>query len=74
LWYWERLSCGSAGLDSAAVAFSNSQVGLVLLNADFAAALDAVGAILTTYLIERDQSYMETIFNGAPGGLVAVFW
>lgn len=50
----------------------DDQVGLILLNTNFAAASGVVGAILTTYLFARDQSYMEAVFNGALGGLVAI--
>lgn len=50
----------------------DDQVGLILLNTNFAAASGVVGAILATYLFARDQSYMEAVFNGALGGLVAI--
>lgn len=47
-------------------------VGLILLNTNIAAASGVVGAMIVTYLIARDQSYMEAVFNGALGGLVAI--
>lgn len=50
----------------------DDQVGLILLNTNFAAAAGVVGAVLATYLFARDQSYMEAVFNGALGGLVAI--
>jgi len=48
------------------------KIGLILLNTNFAAAAGVVGAIMTTRLFIRDHSYMEAIFSGALGGLVAV--
>ncbi len=50
----------------------DSRVGLILLNTNFAAAGGVVGALLTTGLFIRDHSYMEAIFSGALGGLVAI--
>ncbi len=50
----------------------DSRVGLILLNTNFAAAGGVVGALLTTALFMRDHSYMEAIFSGALGGLVAI--
>ncbi len=50
----------------------DSRVALILLNTNFAAAGGVVGALLTTGLFIRDHSYMEAIFSGALGGLVAI--
>ncbi|RIV17223.1 ammonium transporter [Alicyclobacillaceae bacterium I2511] len=50
----------------------NNRVGLILLNTNFAAAAGVVGATLTTRFFIRDHSYMEAIFSGALGGLVAI--
>lgn len=47
-------------------------VGLILLNTNFAAAAGVAGALLTTWLFIKDHSYMEAIFSGALGGLVAI--
>ena len=50
----------------------DDRVGLILLNTNIAAATGVVGAILTTYFFAKGQSYMEAVFNGALGGLVAI--
>lgn len=50
----------------------DDMVGLILLNTNLAAAAGVVGALVATYLLAKDQSYMEAIFNGALGGLVAI--
>ena len=50
----------------------NDRVGLILLNTNFAAAAGVVGAILTNHFFLKDHSYMEAIFSGALGGLVAI--
>lgn len=50
----------------------NDRVGLILLNTNFSAASGVVGAILTNHLFMKDHSYMEAIFAGALGGLVAI--
>ncbi len=50
----------------------DSRVGLILLNTNFAAAGGVVGALLTTDVFFRDHSFMEAIFSGALGGLVAI--
>jgi len=47
-------------------------VGLILLNTNIAAASGVVGAMIVSRLVARDQSFMEAIFNGALGGLVAI--
>ena len=52
-------------------AFSD-KVGPILLNTNIAAATGVVGATIVTRLIARDQSFMEAVFNGALGGLVAI--
>ena len=50
----------------------DDRIGLILLNTNIAASAGVVGAIVITFLIARDQSIMEAIFNGALGGLVAI--
>lgn len=50
----------------------DEKIGLILLNTNLAACAGVVGAVLATYLIAKNQSYMEAIFNGALGGLVAI--
>lgn len=50
----------------------NDRVGLILLNTNFSAAAGVAGAILTTRLFIKDHSYMEAVFSGALGGLVAI--
>lgn len=50
----------------------DAQIGLILLNTNLAACAGVVGAVIATYLIAKNQSYMEAIFNGALGGLVAI--
>ena len=50
----------------------NDRVGLILLNTNFSAASGVVGAILTNHFFLKDHSYMEAIFAGALGGLVAI--
>ncbi len=66
LWFgWFGFNGGSLGK------FTES-IGLILLNTNLAAAAGVVGALLTTWLFLRDHSYMEAIFSGALGGLVAI--
>lgn len=48
------------------------KVGLILLNTNIAASAGVVGAMIVSRLVARDQSFMEAIFNGALGGLVAI--
>lgn len=50
----------------------DGQIGLILLNTNLAACAGVVGAVIATFLIAKNQSYMEAIFNGALGGLVAI--
>jgi len=50
----------------------DDRVGLILFNTNLAASAGVVGAVLATYLVARDRSYMEAVFNGALGGLVAI--
>lgn len=50
----------------------DDKVGLILLNTNLAASTGVVGAVITTYLMAKDQSFMEAIFSGALGGLVAI--
>lgn len=52
-------------------AFSD-KVGPILLNTNIAAATGIVGATIATRILARDQSFMEAVFNGALGGLVAI--
>jgi len=52
-------------------AFSD-KVGPILLNTNLAAATGIVGATIVTRILARDQSFMEAVFNGALGGLVAI--
>lgn len=52
-------------------AFSD-KVGPILLNTNIAASTGVVGALIVTQLTARDQSFMEAVFNGALGGLVAI--
>lgn len=48
------------------------QVGLILLNTNIAACAGVIGAVGTVFFILKEQSYMEAIFGGALGGLVAI--
>ncbi|WP_304507847.1 ammonium transporter [Anaerotignum sp.] len=48
------------------------KIGLILLNTNFAASAGVIGAVVTTYILAKDQSMMESIFSGALGGLVAI--
>jgi len=50
----------------------DDKIGLILLNTNIAASAGVVGALVATYLFAKGQSYMEAIFNGALGGLVAI--
>ncbi|MDQ7092142.1 ammonium transporter [Desulfosporosinus sp. PR] len=50
----------------------NDRVGLILLNTNFSAAAGVMGAILTNHFFLKEHSYMEAIFAGALGGLVAI--
>ncbi len=48
------------------------RIGQILLNTNFAAASGVVGAVLTSRLCLRKKNYLEAIFSGALGGLVAI--
>ena len=50
----------------------DDKIGLILINTNISASAGVVGALFTTRLLAKDQSYMEAIFNGALGGLVAI--
>jgi Amt family ammonium transporter len=50
----------------------NDRVGLILLNTNFSAASGVVGAIIMNHFFMKEHSYMEAIFAGALGGLVAI--
>lgn len=50
----------------------DARIGLILLNTNLAACAGVVGAVGATLLLAKNQSYMEAIFNGALGGLVAI--
>lgn len=50
----------------------NDRIGLILLNTNFSAAAGVAGAILTTRFFIQNHSYMEAVFSGALGGLVAI--
>ena len=66
LWFgWFGFNGGSLGRFT-------ENIGLILLNTNLAAAAGVVGAVLTTWLFLKDHSYMEAIFSGALGGLVAI--
>ena len=60
------------GFNGGSLLAFNDRVGLILLNTNFAAASGVVGAILTNHFFLKDHSYMEAIFSGALGGLVAI--
>jgi Amt family ammonium transporter len=66
LWFgWFGFNGGSLGK-------FNESIALILLNTNLAAAAGVVGALLTTWLFLKDHSFMEAIFSGALGGLVAI--
>ena len=50
----------------------NDKVGPILLNTNIAAATGVVGATIVTRFLAREQSFMEAVFSGALGGLVAI--
>ncbi|WP_407312686.1 histidine kinase [Desulfosporosinus sp. SB140] len=60
------------GFNGGSLLAFNDRVGLILLNTNFSAASGVVGAILTNHFFLKDHSYMEAIFAGALGGLVAI--
>lgn len=50
----------------------SDQVGLILLNTNLAATAGVLGAVITVFFFLKKHSYMEAIFAGALGGLVAI--
>ncbi len=50
----------------------SDKIGLILLNTSISASAGVAGALIATLLFAKGQSYMEAIFNGALGGLVAI--
>ncbi len=48
------------------------KIGVILLNTNLAAAAGVVGAVATTFILAKNQSFMDAVFNGALGGLVAI--
>lgn len=66
LWFsWFGFNGGSS------LAFSE-HIGLILINTNLAASAGVIGAVVTVFFFFKDQSYMEAIFTGALGGLVAI--
>lgn len=63
---------GWFGFNGGSLLKFNDRLGLILLNTNLAAAAGVVGAVAMTFLFAKDQSFMEAIFNGALGGLVAI--
>lgn len=60
------------GFNGGSLLKANAHIGLILLNTNFAAAAGVFGALLTTKLFIYDHSYMDAIFSGVLGGLVAI--
>lgn len=50
----------------------DDKIGIILLNTNLAAATGVVGAVIITFILAKDQSFIEAIFSGALGGLVAI--
>ena len=63
---------GWFGFNGGSLLKFDDKLGLILLNTNLAAAAGVVGAVAMTFLFAKDQSFMEAIFNGALGGLVAI--
>lgn len=63
---------GWFGFNGGSLLQFDDRLGLILLNTNLAAAAGVVGAVAVTFLFAKDQSFMEAIFNGALGGLVAI--
>ncbi|MGE4277808.1 MAG: ammonium transporter [Lawsonibacter sp.] len=63
---------GWFGFNGGSLLKFDDRIGLILLNTNLSAAVGVVGAVIVTFLFAKDQSYMEAIFNGALGGLVAI--
>ncbi|MEA4931978.1 MAG: ammonium transporter [Lawsonibacter sp.] len=63
---------GWFGFNGGSLLEFDDRLGLILLNTNLSAAVGVVGAVIVTFLFAKDQSYMEAIFNGALGGLVAI--
>jgi len=60
------------GFNGGSLLAFNETIGLTLLNTNFAAVAGVGGAVVTTRLCRREFSYLEAIFSGALGGLVAI--
>jgi Amt family ammonium transporter len=63
---------GWFGFNGGSVPALNGSIALILLNTNLSASAGVMGAILATRLFSKKRSYMEAVFSGALGGLVAI--
>ncbi|MDD2370448.1 MAG: histidine kinase [Firmicutes bacterium] len=50
----------------------DDKIGQILMNTNISASAGVIGAVLTVFFIIKQRSFMEAIFTGALGGLVAI--
>jgi Amt family ammonium transporter len=73
LWFgWFGFNGGSILFNGGNLAKFIEYIALIVLNTNIASAAGVVGALLITWLFLKDHSFMEAIFAGALGGLVAI--
>ncbi len=63
---------GWFGFNGGSIPTLNGRIAIILLNTNLSAAAGVVGALLAAQLFSKNRSYMEAVFSGALGGLVAI--
>jgi Amt family ammonium transporter len=63
---------GWFGFNGGSVPMLTGRIAIILLNTNLSAAAGVVGALFVTQLFSKNRSYMEAVFSGALGGLVAI--
>lgn len=63
---------GWFGFNGGSIPTLTGRIAIILLNTNLSATAGVVGALLATRLFSKNRSYMEAVFSGALGGLVAI--
>lgn len=60
------------GFNGGSLLHFDHRIGLILINTNIAATAGVLGAVGTVFLFQKNKNFMEAIFSGALGGLVAI--
>ncbi len=60
------------GFNGGSLLHFDHRIGLILINTNIAATAGVLGAVGTVFLFQKNQNFMEAIFSGALGALVAI--